>query len=171
MIKRDKKYMKKFSLLNPQGFTLIELIVVVGILGILAATLLAAINPVAQFNKSNDAKRKGDLETVQRALELYYQDNGSYPLSLNWGNPWTPYISKLPKDPVSTYNYVYFSTGQTYYLYAHLQQSSDPQACNSGSACSGFSKGISGFPSSGACGSSTGGAVCNYGVTSSDVSP
>jgi len=150
-----------------RGFTLIELLVVVGILGILAATLLVTINPLAQIQKSNDAQRKGDLESVQRALELYYNDNGSYPATLNWGNAWTPYINKLPKDPVSTYSFVYFSTGQAYYLYAHLQRgSSDTQSCNSGNACSGFSSGISGFPNSSACG-----AVCNYGVTSPNVSP
>src|SRR5579863_9211047 len=93
------------------GFTLIELLVVLAILGILAAAVVSYLNPIAQLQKANDAKRKSDLETIQRALELYYQDNGSYPQSNNneiyinnatvaWGNPWQPYLARLPKDPV-----------------------------------------------------------------------
>jgi len=161
-----------------KGFTLIELLVVVGILGILAAAMLAIINPIAQLQKSNDAHRKTDLESMQRALELYYQDTGSYPpSSLNtfyispggtailWDSPWQPYIKKLPKDPVSTNKYVYYSTGQAYYLYANLQRTNDPQACNSGGACQ-TTTGAGGFPGAYACG-----GVCNYGVSSPNVSP
>jgi len=158
-----------------KGFTLIELLVVIGILGILAAALLATINPIAQLQKSNDAHRKTDLESLQRALELYYQDTGSYPPSssnyiapggtaITWGTSWQPYINKLPKDPISTDTYVYYSTGQAYYLYANLQRTNDPQACNSGGACKNL--GAGGFPITTACG-----GTCNYGVSSPNVSP
>lgn len=165
-----------------KGFTLIELLVVIGILGILAAAMLAIINPLAQLQKSNDAHRKTDLESMQRALELYYQDNGSYPTSsgsytlyinnvaILWGSSWKPYINTLPKDPVASNTYVYYSPaasgGQTYYLYANLQRSSsDAQACNSGNACKTILGG-GGFPGANACG-----GVCNYGVSSPNVSP
>jgi general secretion pathway protein G len=163
-----------------KGFTLIELLVVLGILGILAAALLAVINPVAQLQKSADAHRKADLESLQRALELFYQDNGNYPASsgtyhiedvngnpLNWGSSWQTngqtYMNELPKDPVSTQNYVYYSTGQAYYLYAHLERGAgDPDVCNKGNACTNVPNGVT-------C--STGGAVCNYGVSSPNVTP
>jgi general secretion pathway protein G len=164
-----------------KGFTLIEMIVVIGILGILAIALLATINPIAQLQKSNDARRKSDLESVQRALELYYNDNGKYPTSsgnfkilsgvttLAWGSSWQPYMATLPTDPLPSYTYVYYSpptaNGQTYYLYASLQRgANDSQVCNKGNACTSLSG--SGFPGSAACG-----AVCNYGVSSSNVSP
>jgi len=169
-MKDNNKSMRK-------GFTLIELLVVLGILGILATVLLVAINPSAQLQKANDAHRKSDLETIQRALELYYQDKGSYPpsvnneiapgnVAINWGGPWQPYISTLPKDPTAGNTYVYYSAaaGQTYYLYANLQRgTSDPQACNKGGACISLS---TNSLSSNSCG-----GMCNYGVSSPNVSP
>src|SRR5215469_5563399 len=135
--KSVQRFFKKYLVLS--GFTLIELLVVIGILGILAVVLLAMINPIAQLQKSNDARRKGDLESVQHALEMYYQDKGTYPISSGsneikvgattyaWGQPWTVngqnYIAKLPVDPTQTQKYVYFSAGgQSYYLYASLQR-------------------------------------------------
>ncbi|HVA96274.1 MAG TPA: type II secretion system protein GspG [Candidatus Acidoferrales bacterium] len=165
-----------------RGFTLIELLVVLGILGILAAALLATINPVAQLEKSNDARRKADLESIQHALELYYQDTGGYPASsgsfqifvngssVNWGSSWSPYITTLPKDPLATNKYVYYSpagnAGQSYYLYANLQRGkNDPNVCNNGNACQSLSGG-GGFPGAAACG-----GTCNYGVSSPNVSP
>lgn len=164
------------------GFTLVELLVVVGIIGILVAAALLVLNPITQFQKANDAKRKGDLSQVQRALEIYYHDLGKYPQSssgykiiyngntASWGsNLFTPYMIKLPTDPISNRTYVYFSTPannpQSYYLYSSLERPNDPQLCNKGSACASLANnGIS----SSACGS---GVVCNYGVSSSNVSP
>lgn len=167
-----------------KGFTLIEMLVVIGLLGVLVSILLVTVNPFGQLQKSNDAKRKSDLESLQRALDMYYQDNGSYPASsgdfkifvngatLPWGSPWSPYIVTLPKDPVSSNTYVYYSppgsNGQTYYLYANLQNGkNDAQACNKGNACTSLSG--SGFPSATACG--VNGATCNYGVSSPNVAP
>jgi len=164
-----------------KGFTLIEMLVVLAIIGIIGAALLATINPFAQLQKSNDSRRKSDLESVQRALELYYQDKGSYPASVSnqiapggtavaWGSSWSPYMSKLPKDPTSGNNYVYYSPAgnQSYYLYANLQRGAkDPQSCNNGNACTSLSG--SGFPASSTCGSATN--LCNYGVSSPNVSP
>ena len=56
------------------GFTLVELITAIGVLAILVSTVIAVINPLEQFNKAQDAKRKADLAQIQRALEVYYQD-------------------------------------------------------------------------------------------------
>src|SRR5436309_14060188 len=106
---------------------------------------------------------------MQRALEIYYQDLGRYPVSsadykisannqtINWGTTWLPYIGKLPADPVVGHVYIYYApasaNGQTYYLYANLERSGkDPQACNSGNACSSLTQGTPGFPSANACG-------------------
>ncbi len=162
-----------------EGFTLIELLVVVGILAVLTVTLLSTFNPVDQLNKAYDARRKSDLAQIQRALQIYYQDNNSYPQSVSneiapgitptpvpWGSPWQPYINVLPKDPGGK-TYVYYSPdGQTYYLYASLDRGSlDSQACKGvNNACSGAGSGISSYQT--ACG-----GVCNYGVSSPNTSP
>jgi general secretion pathway protein G len=166
-----------------KGFTLVELLIVIGMLAILITAAVITINPLGQFSKSRDGQRKADLSELQRALELYYQDFGRYPdnsadfkISVNatpkvWGGSWSPYMAKLPIDPQSTKSYIYFSpsssAGQTYYIYANLERAAqDKQSCNSGNVCTSISSGGAGVPSSNACG-----AVCNYGVSSPNVTP
>ncbi len=180
-LKGPKGFILHFlSISKSEGFTLIELILVVGILSVLAVAALAVLDPFAQIQKANDSRRKSDLSQIQRALETYYQDNGKYPLStvttpykisvpgspnpvtIDWGNSWQPYMNLMPKDPSASKNYVYYSiTGQSYFLYASLDRGKfDPQACNSGNACLNL-------PSGASCGSGT----CNFGATSPNVSP
>ena len=160
-----------------KGFTLIEMILVIALISSLAMVALAVLNPLEQFKKSNDARRKSDLYQIQRALEAYYQDNGKYPTStsdfqiqsggktITWGTSWQPYMNIVPKDPGSpTKFYVYYSpslaNGQTYYIYASLDRGADdPQVCNGGAACANV-------PSGATCG-----AVCSFGLSSPNVSP
>lgn len=162
------------------GFTLVELLVVVSIIGILVVAALAILNPIAQIQKGNDSKRKEDLAQIQRALETHYHDLGRYPASdssyqilysgspIAWGGSWSPYMSSVPKDPRSpSRNYVYYATsnGQSYFLYAYLERANDPQFCNNGNPCSSLT--TNGIPTN-ACGA---GGSCNFGVSSSNVSP
>lgn len=141
--------------------------------------MVTILNPLAQIQKAQDARRKGDLSQIQKALETYYNDVGKYPLNVfssdyrikgldgnpvSWGGSWAPYMSKLPADPSSSKNYVYVSSGQTYYIYASLDRGgSDPQACfSNGNACS---SAVTNNVST-ACGGN-----CNYGVSSPNASP
>lgn len=186
---------RKWSLVNGQlpaesGFTLIELIVVIGIIAILSSMLIAIINPVSQFEKARDAQRKSDLTQIQKELEQYYQDTGHYPSSTNtfqiiginggtisFGTSNTsnwPYANQLPQDPnVNSRTYVYYSTGQSYWLYASLERGgNDPQACNSGSACTTMLAGGSGFPTAHDCSPTKAiDITCNYGVSSPNTTP
>ena len=173
-----------FQQFNNRGFTLVEVIAVISILSILVVVGLAAINPLAQFQKANDSRRKADLLQIQKALQTYYRDNGSYPLSsvtqplykitvpgqttrttIDWGKQWQSYMNLVPKDPITSKHYVYYSTGQSYFLYASLDKGGeDPQSCqnlNVNGECPSV-------PAANLCGT---GVKCNYGVTSPNVSP
>ncbi len=66
--------------MSQKGFTLIELLVVISIIGLLASTVMVALNSARV--KARDAKRATDITQISKALELYAADhNGTYPLS------------------------------------------------------------------------------------------
>jgi len=92
------------------GFTLIEVLVVVAILGILAALVVPRI-----MDRPDEAKRvaaKADVNALVQSLKMYRLDNGFYPttdqglgalVQRPTSNPqpanWRPYLDRLPKDP------------------------------------------------------------------------
>lgn len=105
-----------------RGFTLIEVLVVVAILGILAALVVPRI-----MDRPDEAKRvaaKADVNALVQSLKMYRLDNGFYP-STDQGllalvqrpttNPqpqnWKPYLDRLPKDPWGS-DYQYLTPGQ-----------------------------------------------------------
>lgn len=66
-----------------QGFTLIELMVVIGIIAILAAVVLVAVNPLRQFASARDSQRRSDLYAVTNAVyQFAVEHNGSLPSTL-----------------------------------------------------------------------------------------
>ena len=100
------------------GFTLLEIMVVVVILGILGALVVPQI--FDQVDKARVAKAKQDIKSLEAALEMYRMDNFRYPTSeqglralvekppeaRNWKDG--GYIKQLEKDPWdSDYKYVY----------------------------------------------------------------
>lgn len=101
-----------------QGFTLIELLVVIAIIGLLASVVLLALNSARA--RSRDAKRLADVRQLSSAIELYVNDNGSYPPSLGAMTP--TYIASLPTAPTpvdgtctTTNNaYTYTTTATSY---------------------------------------------------------
>ncbi len=76
-----KKFLKRLQKLFKQkkGFTLIELLVVIGILGILAAALVATIDPFEQLNKATDANTKNILVEYINANVRFYANHSAYP--------------------------------------------------------------------------------------------
>ncbi len=65
------------------GFTLVELLIVIALIGILSVAVLATINPIEQTAKARDAKFKNDAAEVLAAYERYYASQNDYP----WNSP------------------------------------------------------------------------------------
>lgn len=109
-----------------KAFTLIELLVVIIILGVLSSLITG--NFITSLKKGRDAKRKSDLEQIQKSLEMYYEDKRAYPTTLSFGGQLTDsasgkiYMQRIPNDPTSgNYGYEVDSGGTYYKLYACLE--------------------------------------------------
>ena len=113
------------------GFTLLELLIVIVIIGILA--LLIIPNITSAPKKARDTKRKTDITTVRKGLEEYFVNNNVYPnalTDLQTGS--APIMKVLPIDPKAnpnvdpyTYDYVVANANSTYTLTACLENDQD----------------------------------------------
>ncbi|MEK7576343.1 MAG: prepilin-type N-terminal cleavage/methylation domain-containing protein [Patescibacteria group bacterium] len=100
-----------------KGFTLIEILVVIGIIAVLAAAVLIAINPARQFAQAHDSQRSTNIEAILNAVGQNIADNkgsfncttlpitatvmkstGGYDIATCLE---PTYISKMPTDPVT----------------------------------------------------------------------
>jgi len=61
------------------GFTLLEILLVVGIISVLAGIVIVAINPGRQLAQVRNTQRKSDIKQIDSALTQYYIDNNNYP--------------------------------------------------------------------------------------------
>jgi len=123
---------------SSSGFSLIELLVVVSLIGILLVISLPAFS---QSRKgSRDAKRKVDLEQIRSALEVYRTDCKTYPSRIDSGQALSgvedsckgnQYMAEVPADPIpSSYVYFYSRGGaNSYTLCAYLETSSGDAGC------------------------------------------
>src|SRR3989440_10460978 len=80
------------------GFTLIELIVVVTIIGILAAVAVSNVKWANQ--KAREAALRHDLFEMRKAIDDYYADKQKYPENLQ-ALETAHYLRKVPKDPMT----------------------------------------------------------------------
>lgn len=80
---------------RPKGFTLIELLIVIGVLGVLAAGLLAAVDPFEQLKKGRDTNLRNVVVELHNSFTRYYATHGELPwcagvvgvCALNSGTP------------------------------------------------------------------------------------
>ncbi|MBI2051944.1 type II secretion system protein [Candidatus Roizmanbacteria bacterium] len=117
-----------------KAFTLLEMLVVIGIIAVLVG--LGTVSFTTAQKKARDAKRKGDLSSVQKAFEQYYSICGfDYPGSLGTSvtcaNPNTEILNPVPTDPkdASSYVYTYDSAKRSFTLCATLETETPAQYC------------------------------------------
>jgi prepilin-type N-terminal cleavage/methylation domain-containing protein len=96
------------------GFTLVELLLVMAIIGVLAGIGIGSYQN--QLKKARDGRRQADLEQIRSALEMCRADTGSYPSSITGsiacGTPLRTYLAITPTDP-STHLEYSFTPGYT----------------------------------------------------------
>jgi prepilin-type N-terminal cleavage/methylation domain-containing protein len=84
---------------NRKAFTLIELLIVIGIIAVLAIVVVLTLNPMALLQQSRDSERLSDMNTITNALNIYNEDQGGA-ANYSLGIPNVTYIS-IP-DPAAT---------------------------------------------------------------------
>lgn len=94
-----------------KGFMLLELIIVVAIIGILAA--VAIPNLVGMTDEAKVAKIQSDLSTIGTAMEVYHvKKGGTYPADLSTLAGDNGYLKKVPDPPTGAGDYTVGSKGE-----------------------------------------------------------
>ncbi len=126
------------------GFTLVELLIVITLIGMLTIISIASFSNVNR--KARDSQRKSDLENLSKALMMYYNDNGNFPdenlvvfgygannMEAGFTGPnGVVYIRKIPIDPINSSNYMYKykvdPVGKSFFnLFTNLENKNDLQ--------------------------------------------
>jgi len=107
--------------MNQRGFTLIEVLVVIIILGLIAALVVPRIT--GRLDEAKVEATKIQMRAIKDALEQYKLDNGTYPTTEQGlkalvekpntpplPSRWRPYLDKLPQDAWGR-DFVYLSPG------------------------------------------------------------
>jgi prepilin-type N-terminal cleavage/methylation domain-containing protein len=127
----------KLGVNKQKGFTLIEMLVVLGILAVLLTIVLIAVNPAAQMMSARNTKRNADVNQILNAVDQYFIVHGSMPTGITTSTKTITstvgagnidictelvdeFIAALPNDPTggSYTNCASYDTGYT------IQQSS-----------------------------------------------
>jgi len=92
-------YLRRERVNSCQSFTLIELLIVIGILAILAAVVIIVLNPAEFLKQARDSRRLEELSTINRALGQYLANGNTY-----LGETNTVYVS-IPDSSPTCANY------------------------------------------------------------------
>lgn len=103
-------FKNNFKIINyrRQGFSLIELLVIISIISLLSTIVISSLG--IQKQKARDAVRKSDLRQIHNVLELYYVTIGAYPNTLADLTLVFPNIS-IQTDPLPGQDYQYSTCG------------------------------------------------------------
>ncbi len=164
---------------SDEGFTLIELIIVMAIIAIMASVGIGTYTSTQR--KGWDAQRVENLSGIRQALEMYYNDYGKYPqasggkilscagAACNWGGGpmndpngtiYMRVVPKDPRDPLRTYYYTAAADQSWFKIYGCIENNQDPRRTVGGVAGTN-------------CGSciETTATLCNYGISSPNTTP
>ena len=78
---------------------MVELLIAIGLLGVLVGFLIFTLNPFTQLQKAKDTKKQSDIKQIQTAADTYYNDINCYPLQLTSTYLNQNYIKNIPTDP------------------------------------------------------------------------
>ncbi len=138
-MKTNKSSASRADQRTVRGFTLIEMLIVIAVIGILASAVLVGLGPVQR--QGRDSRRIADLRQVQNALELYYNKCGHYPGDATCGSTipgddWNAMttaltgasigIKSIPFDPSTGKSYHYATDLKTYVIGAELEDANNP---------------------------------------------
>lgn len=115
--------------MKQKGFTLLELLVVIGIIGILVSLITVSFSNAQK--SSRDSRRRQDIVAIQNAMEQYYSQKFEYPVctGISCGTLASYFVnSTAPTDPLNstvngvTYQYIYASSLSQYTVTANLEK-------------------------------------------------
>jgi prepilin-type N-terminal cleavage/methylation domain-containing protein len=90
---------------HSSGFTLIEALVVISVIGILSAAVVTSLSSARV--RGRDAQRVTDIKRIQVALQQYYDANDRYPSSISTVLVSGGFLDRLPSDPSDGRAYSY----------------------------------------------------------------
>jgi prepilin-type N-terminal cleavage/methylation domain-containing protein len=113
-----------------RGFTIVELLIVIVVIGILAAIVIVAYNGVQ--SRAQYSREQSDMNAINKMIQIYYATNNSYP-STGGSGSWQGWsqasnfipgivpayastIPQMPSDPATENSYLYTSNGTDYKL-------------------------------------------------------
>ena len=99
-----------------KGFTLLELLVTIAIIGILATIIMASLSTAKA--KGRDARRAADIKQIQQAVENYFENNSAYPADIA---SLSTYLTSVPQDP-SGGSYGYSTSNNIYCIGTNFEQ-------------------------------------------------
>jgi len=130
---------KNLSSNSQRGFTLVELLIVISLVGILSGVTFSILNPKKQRQVAEDGVRQSNLQKYALGIEAYGNANGNYPANIIDTTPvdnipddpeLATFISKIPNnEPTSPLTYSYEATADQTIFSVWVPKTGDALAC------------------------------------------